>query len=84
MSGCSPEVQRGWLPTDRDTTSNTPIITDLWVNSWIAAMVIGMITWALILWCIVAYRRRKGTTGFPRQTSYNLPLEIFYTAIPLF
>jgi cytochrome c oxidase subunit 2 len=54
------------------------------VNSWIAAMVIGMITWALILWCIVAYRRRKGTTGFPRQTSYNLPLEIFYTAIPLF
>ncbi|MGT2460676.1 aa3-type cytochrome oxidase subunit II [Sinomonas atrocyanea] len=84
LSGCSPEVQRGWLPTDRDTTSNTPIITDLWVNSWIAAMVIGMITWALILWCIVAYRRRKGTRGFPRQTSYNLPLEIFYTAIPLF
>ncbi|WP_307113864.1 aa3-type cytochrome oxidase subunit II [Sinomonas atrocyanea] len=84
LSGCSPEVQRGWLPTDRDTTSNTPILTDLWVNSWIAAMVIGMITWALILWCIVAYRRRKGTTGFPRQTSYNLPLEIFYTAIPLF
>ncbi|PJI52025.1 hypothetical protein CTI14_49540 [Methylobacterium radiotolerans] len=32
----------------------------------------------------MAYRRRKGTTGFPRQTSYNLPLEIFYTAIPLF
>jgi cytochrome c oxidase subunit 2 len=84
LSGCSSEVQRGWLPTERDTTSNTGILTDLWVNSWIAAMVIGLITWGLMLWCVVAYRRRKGATGFPRQISYNLPLEIFYTAIPLF
>lgn len=47
-------------------------------------MIVGLITWGLMLWCVVAYRRRKGAKGFPRQISYNLPLEIFYTAIPLF
>lgn len=84
LTGCSPEVDKGWLPTERGTTSNTDRIMDLWVNSWIAALVVGIITWGLIVWCLVAYRRRKGTVGFPRQTSFNLPLEVFYLTIPLF
>ena len=84
LTGCSPEVQKGWLPTERGTTSNTDRIMDLWVNSWIAALVVGIITWGLMIWCIVAYRRRKGTVGFPRQNSFNLPLEVFYLTIPLF
>ena len=84
LTGCSPEVQRGWLPTERGTTNHTDRIMDLWVNSWIAALVVGIITWGLMVWCIVAYRRRKGTVGFPRQTSFNLPLEVFYLTIPLF
>ena len=84
LTGCSPEVEKGWLPTERGTTSNTDRIMDLWVNSWIAALVVGIITWGLIIWCLVAYRRRKGTVGFPRQTSFNLPLEVFYLTIPIF
>ncbi|MHA7156119.1 aa3-type cytochrome oxidase subunit II [Arthrobacter sp. TMN-50] len=84
LSGCSSEVQRGWLPAERDNTSNTGRIIDLWVNSWIAALIVGVITWGLIIWCIVAYRRRRHETGFPRQVSYNLPLEVFYLTIPLF
>ncbi|MCY1229369.1 MULTISPECIES: cytochrome c oxidase subunit II [unclassified Arthrobacter] len=84
LTGCSPEVQRGWLPTERGTTNHTDRIMDLWVNSWIAALVVGIITWGLMVWCVVAYRRRKGTVGFPRQTSFNLPLEVFYLTIPLF
>ena len=84
LTGCSPEVEKGWLPTERGTTSNTDRIMDLWVNSWIAALVVGIITWGLIVWCLVAYRRRKGTVGFPRPTSFNLPLEVFYLTIPLF
>jgi cytochrome c oxidase subunit 2 len=84
LTGCSPEVQKGWLPTERGTTNHTDRIMDLWVNSWIAALVVGIITWGLLVWCIVAYRRRKGTVGFPRQTSFNLPLEVFYLTIPLF
>jgi len=84
LTGCSPEVEKGWLPTERGTTNHTDRIMDLWVNSWIAALVVGIITWGLIVWCLVAYRRRKGTVGFPRQTSFNLPLELFYLTIPLF
>jgi len=84
LTGCSPEVERGWLPTERGTTNHTDRIMDLWVNSWIAALVVGIITWGLMIWCIVAYRRRKGTVGFPRQNSFNLPLEVFYLTIPVF
>jgi cytochrome c oxidase subunit 2 len=84
LTGCSPEVEKGWLPTERGTTNHTDLIMDLWVNSWIAALVVGTITWGLMIWCIVAYRRRKGTVGFPRQSSFNLPLEVFYLTIPLF
>jgi len=84
LTGCSPEVEKGWLPTERGTTNHTGLIMDLWVNSWIAALVVGIITWGLMIWCIVAYRRRKGTVGFPRQSSFNLPLEVFYLTIPLF
>lgn len=77
-------MKNGWLPTERDTTNHTGRIIDLWVNSWIAALIVGLITWGLIIWCLIAYRRRKATTGFPRQISYNLPLEVFYLSIPLF
>ena len=84
LTGCSAEVKRGWLPNEaRDTTNHTGMIQDLWVNSWIAVTLIGVLTWGLMLWCIIAYRRRKNDTGYPRQLSYNLPIEIFYTAIPL-
>ena len=84
LTGCSAEVKRGWLPNEaRDTTNHTGMIQDLWVNSWIAVTIIGLLTWGLMLWCIIAYRRRKNDTGYPRQLSYNLPIEIFYTAIPL-
>ncbi len=84
LTGCSAEAKRGWLPNvERDTTNHTGAIQDFWVHSWIAVVVIGVLTWGLMLWCIVAYRRRKTDTGYPRQLSYNMPLEIFYTAIPL-
>ncbi|ALO66888.1 cytochrome C oxidase subunit II [Arthrobacter alpinus] len=84
LSGCTAENKNGWLPSERDTTNHTAGIIDLWVNTWITVLIVGLITWALIIWCIIAYRRRKGATGYPKQTSYNLPLEIFYTLIPLF
>jgi cytochrome c oxidase subunit 2 len=84
LAGCTPEAKRGWLPIeDPDTTNHTRSIMELWNHSWIASLVIGLITWGLALWCIVAYRRRKGDTGYPRQLSYSMPLEIFYTAVPL-
>ncbi|WP_010525657.1 cytochrome c oxidase subunit II [Nesterenkonia sp. F] len=83
LTGCSEQVQRGWLPGSRETTSNTAELTDLWVNSWIAALAVGLLTWGLMLWCMVVYRRRKGDSGYPRQLAYNIPLEIMYTIVPL-
>ncbi|MFZ0160404.1 MAG: cytochrome c oxidase subunit II [Kineosporiaceae bacterium] len=64
-------------------TNQTGRITDLWVGSWIAAMVVGVLVWGLILWCLVAYRRRRDDTGLPEQIRYHIPLEIMYTVIPL-
>ncbi|WP_394937937.1 cytochrome c oxidase subunit II [Psychromicrobium sp. YIM B11713] len=84
LSACTPEMKNGWLPTEPGVTNHTGTVITLWVNSWIAALAVGVITWGLIIWCIIAYRRRKGTTGYPKQISYNLPLEIFYLTIPLF
>ena len=84
LAGCTPEAKRGFLPlTDPDTTNHTRSLMELWNHSWIATMTVGLITWGLMLWCVVAYRRRKGDTGYPRQLSYALPLEVFYTAVPL-
>ncbi len=83
MTGCSEEAKLGWLPTKRGITDNADTIMDLWIGSWVAALVVGLITWGLMLWCIIAYRRRKNDVGYPRQLSYHAPLEIFYTIIPI-
>jgi cytochrome c oxidase subunit 2 len=83
LSGCTDSVQRGWLPTTHGTTTETGQIMDLWNGSWIAALAVGVIVWGLMIWCMVAYRRRRGETGMPAQVRYHLPLEIMYTIIPL-
>ena len=85
-SGCASEtVQRGFLPgySDGEVTDQTARITSLWNGSWIAALIVGVITWGLILWCVAAYRKRKDDHVLPVQTRYHLPLEIMYTAVPI-
>lgn len=64
-------------------TDQTARITSLWNGSWIAALIVGVITWGLILWCVAAYRKRKDDHVLPVQTRYHLPLEIMYTAVPI-
>jgi cytochrome c oxidase subunit 2 len=59
------------------------MVSGLWVTSWLVLLVVGIITWGLLLWAIVVYRRRKGQTGLPVQLRYNMPIEIFYTVVPL-
>jgi cytochrome c oxidase subunit 2 len=71
------------MPTERGTTDNADMILDLWIGSWIAALAVGLITWGLLLWCMIAYRRRKNETGYPRQIAYHAPLEVFYTVVPI-
>jgi cytochrome c oxidase subunit 2 len=83
LSGCTRQVERGWLPTDPNTTNQTGQIMDLWNGSWIAALAVGVLVWGLIFWVMIAYRRRRGETGMPPQVRYHLPLEVLYTAVPL-
>ena len=83
LSGCTNEIQRGWMPSTPNTTDQTGRIMSLWNGSWIAAWLVGAVVWGLIIWCIVAYRRRRTDTGLPVQLRYNLPLEILYTVIPI-
>ena len=85
-SGCASDtVQRGFLPgyEDGEVTNQTARITSLWTGSWIAALIVGVITWGLMLWCVAAYRKRKDDHRLPVQTRYHLPLEIMYTAVPI-
>jgi len=84
-SGCASDaVKRGYLPgySDGEVTNQTERLTNLWVGSWIAALIVGVITWGLMLWCVAAYRKRRDDHQLPVQTRYHMPLEIMYTAVP--
>lgn len=87
LAGCTTSELHGYLPGFTDdgvpATNHTDMIAGLWVNSWIVLLAVGVITWGLMLWAVIAYRRRKGQTGLPVQMRYNMPIEIFYTVVPL-
>ena len=82
LSGCGESLSRGLLP--HGVTDQSGRITNLWNGSWIAALGVGVLVWGLIIWCVVAYRRRKDEVGLPEQLRYNVPIEILYTVAPLF
>lgn len=63
-------------------TKEGATIQNLWEGSWIAAWGVGIVTWALILWAAIAYRRRH-KDDVPEQTQYNVPIEVLYTLVPL-
>jgi cytochrome c oxidase subunit 2 len=52
----------------------------LWQGAWIAAGVVGVFTAILIVWPIFRHRRKGDEV--PKQTQYNVPVEIAYTLIP--
>ncbi|MBH0115366.1 cytochrome c oxidase subunit II [Salinibacterium sp. NG253] len=83
LTGCTQDQLQGYLPGSPDTTNHTSSVIGLWVTSWIVLLVVGVITWGLIIWAAVVYRRRRGQTGLPVQLRYNMPIEIFYTVVPL-
>ncbi|UYO95905.1 cytochrome c oxidase subunit II [Microbacterium sp. M28] len=87
LAGCTPTELNGFLPgfveDGTAATNQTERVSGLWVNSWIVLLAVGVITWGLMAWAAIAYRRRKGQTGLPVQMRYNMPIEIFYTIVPL-
>lgn len=79
-TGCSTEevLRFGW---PQGVTPQAERMRELWTWSTIAALVVGVVVWTLILWPVVFHRKRS--EEFPKQTQYNVPLEIVYTAVPL-
>src|SRR4051794_29861315 len=83
VTGCASEDLPTFAMPDRDVTNQAPRILSLWQGSWIAALAVGVVTWGLILWPVIAFRRKRSEQGLPAQTRYNLPIEVFYTVVPL-
>ncbi len=63
-------------------TDRTPMIYDLWRGGWLAAILVGIVVWGLILYAAFRFRRRS-EDDVPVQTRYNLPIEILYTIAPI-
>jgi len=89
LTGCSNVELRGYLPapeangqTVTNVTNHTSSIIGLWVTSWIVLLLVGILSWGLMVWAMIAYRRRKGETGMPVQLRYNMPIETLFTVVP--
>ncbi len=81
LSGCTAN-EAFFFDLPEPATAEAPIIQNLWNGSWIAAWGVGIVTWGLMIWAILAYRRRR-INDVPEQTKYNVPIELLYTVVPL-
>ena len=89
VSGCGGPRARydedgGWsrLAEPQGVTDRTQSMHSLWMWSWLAAILVGILVWGLILYACVKFRRRRDDE-IPLQTRYNLPIEILYTVAPI-
>jgi cytochrome c oxidase subunit 2 len=84
MGGCSraQNVSIKRLAQPIGASDRTESMHQLWMWSWLAAMIVGVVVWGLILYAAVKFRRRRDDE-IPVQTRYNLPIEILYTAVPI-
>ena len=84
LTACSATTQdewkRGAMPTGAANFSDSVI--SFWQWTWIAALIVGVMTWGLILFAAIHYRRRHDDE-IPVQTRYNLPMELLYTVAPV-
>ncbi|HSE09957.1 MAG TPA: cytochrome c oxidase subunit II [Nocardioidaceae bacterium] len=84
LGACSTEDQEQIrrLAMPEPATDRAPLIDELWRWSWLAAILVGILVWGLILYAVFKYRRRSDDE-VPVQTRYNLPIEILYTIAPV-
>jgi cytochrome c oxidase subunit II len=79
-AGCQSNAAWTRLGLRAPVTTQGKTIVDLWQGSWLAALVVGVLVWGLILWTVIFHRKRSDRV--PRQVRYNLPIEIMYTIVP--
>jgi len=70
------------LEMPEPATDRAELTNDLWQGGWLAAIVVGILVWGLILYAAFRFRRRS-EDEVPVQTRYNLPIEILYTIAPI-
>jgi cytochrome c oxidase subunit II len=80
LSGCDLNNEFWRFGWPEGITEEATAMRQLWTGSVIAALIVGIAVWGLILWSVV--RHRKRSDELPKQTAYNLPLEIVYTIVP--
>jgi cytochrome c oxidase subunit 2 len=77
LSGCGKSANFGF---DSGVSSVNDISLPLWNWSWFTAAVVGVFTLALIAYTSIFHRRKSD--AIPKQSQYNIPVEIAYTIIP--
>ncbi len=82
LSGCSWREVLG-LGWPEGVTPDAQFSRTYWIGTVIAALVVGVIVYALFFICATTYRKKKTDTELPRQFGYNMPLELVLTVIPI-
>jgi cytochrome c oxidase subunit 2 len=82
LAGCSQvgDAFGGFGWPEGGITDRSQRMYDMWVGSTIAALLVGLLVWGLIFWCVIRYRKRSDE--LPVQTRFNLPIEVLYTIAP--
>ena len=78
-------LRMGW-PTG--ITPEAEQMGNYWVWVWVTAWIIGIIMWTLMFFAMFRFsdkglRKRGDKEEFPRQTGYNVPLELVLTTLPV-
>jgi cytochrome c oxidase subunit 2 len=79
LTGCKNGSVYGY---ESDLSSVNEVSWHLWRGAWLAAGVVGIFTALLIVWPIIRHRRKEGDPQYPKQTQYNVPVEVIYTVVP--
>ena len=80
LAACS---ERGGVPNPASGQGED--VLDLWRILLAAGVALGLLVTGLVLWSVVRYRRpRDAAPGdLPKQVGANVPMEVFYTVVPL-
>lgn len=74
----------GW---PQGVTPEAQSMGNFWVWTWVAAWIVGIIVWGLLFFSMFKFTAKKaekaGEDEFPRQTAYNVPLELSLTFLPI-
>ncbi|CAB0571152.1 cytochrome c oxidase subunit 2 [Corynebacterium diphtheriae] len=93
LAGCDVEAPGGPLGTalgfgwPKGITPEATSMYNFWVWVWVTAWIIGFIMWGLFIYGMFSWSAKRakkaGKDEFPRQTQYNIPLELVLTIVPI-